>query len=149
MYCARCSLSFTDDAEFSQPGCNCHHDIEEMTDAEFAEVYDSLPAHVREYFKPPTSALLQLEARELENMNILATRGETQYWNVDAATLKTQIGESNLRAFLRKLDTEISGVVVWWDEDTEQSGEYDFAVRLCESCFFQHPHQSKPVCTCD
>ena len=94
------------------------------------------------------SALLQLNKGDLDSLNILATRGETQYWSIDAATLKTQIGESNLRAFLRKLDTEINGVQVWWDEDIENSGEYDFGISVCDAHLSPPVYNAKPVCIC-
>ena len=91
---------------------------------------------------------MKLKKDQLDTLNILAARGEKEYWNIDAAVLKTQIGESNLRSFLRALDTEVKGVEVWWDEDTENSGEYDFGISICDAHFGIHPHPSKPICTC-
>ena len=52
MFCKRCDL-IIDTPHFDEPACNCHTKIEEMSDAEFIEIYDELPAHLKDYFKPP------------------------------------------------------------------------------------------------
>ena len=92
---------------------------------------------------------MKLNKGQIDTLNILTTRGKTEYWNLDAAVLKTQIGESNLRAFLRGLDIEVEGVTVFWDEETSQSGEFDFGISVCDAHFHKLlPHQARPICTC-
>ena len=90
-----------------------------------------------------------LNKGERDSLNILSTAGETQYWTLQTASLLTQLGEFFLRRFLRRLDTDIDGVSVFWDEDVENTGEYDFAVHICESCFLKATHQDKHKCTCE
>ena len=47
-----------------------------------------------------------------------------------------------------KLDTEINGVQVWWDEDFENSGEYDFGISVCDAHLSPPVYNAKPVCIC-
>ena len=52
MFCARCDLVI-DTSDMFEPACTCYSEVENMTDADFREVYDSLPTHLRDYFTPP------------------------------------------------------------------------------------------------
>lgn len=84
----------------------------------------------------------------LEVLNILADRQESSYHTLEAACLVTNMGSLQLRSLLREL-SEVSGVNIWWDEETESTGDYDFGISICESCFPNvKPAGSKPVCTC-
>ena len=53
MFCPSCDLIIDTDDMF-EPACKCITDAEKLSDSEFAEVYDSLPLHVRHHFTPPT-----------------------------------------------------------------------------------------------
>ena len=52
MFCERCDNIIKTEDMF-EIACSCHHEIEAMSDADFREVYDSLPHHLRDYFSPP------------------------------------------------------------------------------------------------
>ena len=52
MFCERCD-NIIETEDMFEIACNCHHEIEAMSDADFREVYDSLPTHLRDYFTPP------------------------------------------------------------------------------------------------
>ena len=86
----------------------------------------------------------------IETPNILATQGKTEYWTVDAACMHTRLDSLQLRAALRDADLFMDGVSVFWDEDTNQTGEFDFGIHVCDMCFQScKPKQAKPVCTCE
>lgn len=91
---------------------------------------------------------MRLNKGERDSLNVLGTAGETQYWTLLSASLQCQLGEFYLRRFLRRLDTDVAGVSVFWDVDVDNSGDYDFAVHICQSCFLTPTHQDKFECTC-
>ena len=84
-----------------------------------------------------------------ENIRILGTRGETQYWKMDAALLVTQATRDDLIDLVKEIqDRKYKGVWAWWAEDMGQDG-YDLAIQICEACFIGMNPDVKPYCICE
>ena len=87
--------------------------------------------------------------KEFEALELLIDDKETSYWEMPAACLITGQSEAFLRQALNPANLEnIEGLSCWWDEEIGNSGDYDFAIHVCDAHYNKHADKDKPICTC-